>query len=49
MFAYQMPSNSELWRAEWQPGSYPQKQIVKKSSAVVKEQGILILMLFFLV
>ena len=38
-FTYQMPANNELWRVEWQPGLYPQKTVVKKVAAVVKEES----------
>jgi hypothetical protein len=36
-----MPANNnELWQVQWQPGVYPQKNIIKKPAApIVKEES----------
>lgn len=31
-----MPNNNELWKVEWQPGIYPQKPFIKKTTAELK-------------
>ena len=38
-FTYAMPTSNELWQVQWQPGTYPQKTVVKKAAAVVKEES----------
>lgn len=37
-FTYAMPDKQELWRVEWQPGSYPQKSVIQKAEGVAVKQ-----------
>lgn len=38
-YTHQTPANNELWQVQWQPGTYPIKNVVKKAVAVVKEES----------
>ena len=39
LFSYAMPEKNELWQVLWQQGKYPQKPVVKKQVAAVKEES----------
>jgi hypothetical protein len=47
-YTHQTPANNELWQVQWQPGTYPIKNVIKKAVAVVKEESkLFFLFLFF--
>ena len=47
-YTHQTPANNELWQVQWQPGTYPIKNVVKKAVAVVKEESKLFIIFIFL-